>query len=291
MKRWIRLILLALAVGLALVVAAALAGVWMYHGTPGWYYTQSLTPEQSRAAANRADQKFADLISWVASVQAQNIRRRLGTSGPADRVDPPTPSKTITLSDDELNAFFQSWDNPDKSHMQAAVAPFFSEGRLIFTDDSIILAGKSADFGTLASAQFDPMIDSDGKLWLRFAGIQAGRLPLPRAVVSGKLDHFSTYLKARLSFYQQSADVDPTLTANGPAVAAGMTRLLLDGLNDGPSEPILFIPFDLGNLHRAMPVKLSEIKISRGQIALTVQPLSESDQPTVENLIEQPYQQ
>jgi hypothetical protein len=291
MKRWIRIIVLALAVGLVVVLAVVLAGTWMYHGTPSWYHARSLTPEQSRAAANRADQKFADLISWVASVQAQNVRRQLGTSEPADRADPPSPSKTITFSEDELNAFYQAWDNPDKSHMQAAVAPFFSQGRLVLMDDSIILAGKSPDFGTVASAQFDPMIDSDGKLWLRFAGIQAGRLPLPRSVVADKLDRLNTYLKGRLAFYQQTANVDPTLTANGSAVVAGMTRLLLDALNDGPSEPILFVPFDLSNLHRAMPVKLSGVKISRGQIALTVQPLSESDQPTVENLIEKPYQQ
>jgi hypothetical protein len=69
-----------------------------------------------------------------------------------------------------------------------------------------------------------------------------------------------------------------------------MTRLLLDGLNDGPSESILFVPFDLSDLHRAMPVKLSAIKVSQGQINLTFQPLSDSDQSTVEDLIEKPYQ-
>jgi hypothetical protein len=291
MKRWIRVLLLALAIGLTLVVAAALAGAWMYRGTPGWYHVHRLTAEQSRAAANRADQKIADLFSWVASVQAQNVRRNLGTTtASVEPTDPPANSKTITLSEDELNAFIQEWENPDKSQLQKTLAKFFSQGRLVLIDDSIIVAGESTDFGTLASAQFDPVIDSEGKLWLRFEGMAAGRLPLPHSVVADKLDRFTTYLRDRLSYYQQSADVDSTLTANGSAAAAGMTRLLLDGLNGNSSEPILFVPFDLSHLRRALPVKLSAVKISRGQITLTLEPLSASDLGTVEDLLEKPYQ-
>jgi hypothetical protein len=38
-----------------------------------------------------------------------------------------------------------------------------------------------------------------------------------------------------------------------------------------------------------MPVKLSAIKLSQGQVTLTLQPLSDSDQSTVQDLIEKPY--
>jgi uncharacterized protein YpmS len=290
MKRWVWIILFALATGLVLIAAAALAGTWMYRGTPNWYHTSRLTVEQTKAAANRADQKLAAVFSWVAALQAQNTRRHLGTSAPADRIDPPSSSQTLSLSEEELNSFIQAWQNPEKSQLQQALARFFSEGRLVFVNDGIIVAGQSTDFGTLASAQFDPVIDAQGKLWLRFQGLQAGRLPLPQSVVANKVDRFTSYLRERLAFYQQTAQVDPTLTANGPAMGAGMTRLLLDGLNDGPSESILFVPFDLSDLHRAMPVKLSAIKVSQGQINLTFQPLSDSDQSTVEDLIEKPYQ-
>jgi uncharacterized protein YpmS len=289
MKRWMRVILIGLAAGLALLLAAAGAGEWMYHGRPAWYHHSHLTPAQAKAAANRADQKLADVFSWVASVQAQSVRRHLGTSAPADQTDPPANSKTVTLSDEELNAFIQAWENPDKSQLQQTLAQFFSEGRLILVEDGIIVAGQSTEFGTLASAQFNPVIDPEGKLWLRFAGIQAGLLPLPQSVVANKVERFTRYLRDRLSIYVQTANLDPTLTANGAAVEAGYTRLLLEGLNGGSSAPILFVPFDLGNFHRAMPVKLSAIKLSQGQVTLTLEPLSDSEQATVQDLIEKPY--
>ena len=181
MNRWFRVVFFAVAVGLIVVGAVTLAGTWMYHGTPGWYHSHPLTAEQSRAAANRADQKIADLFSWVASVQAQNVRRKLGTTASADPTDPPASSKTITLSEDELNAFIQAWESPDKSQLQKTLGQFFTEGRLVLAEQSIIVAGQSTEFGTLASAQFDPFIDSDGKLWLKFEGMAAGRLSLPNA--------------------------------------------------------------------------------------------------------------
>jgi len=255
MKRWIRVILIGVAASVAVLLAAAGAGAWMYHGRPAWYHHSHLTAEQAKAAANRADQKLADVFSWVASVQAQNVRRHLGTSAPANQSDPPASSKTVTLSDEELNAFILAWENPDKSELQQTLTKFFSEGRLILVDDGIIVAGQSTDFGTLASAQFNPIIDPEGKLWLRFGGIQAGLLPMPQSVVAGKVDRFTKYLRDRLSTYVETANLDPTLTANGAAVEAGYTRLLLDGLNGASSAPILFVPFDLGNFHRAMPVK------------------------------------
>jgi len=290
MKRWIRVILIGVSAAVVLLAAVTLAGAWMYHGRPSWYHHSRLTAEQSMAAANRADQKIADVFSWVASVQAQNVRRHLGTSAPVDQSDPPAASKTVTLSDEELNAFMQSWDNPDKSELQQTLAKFFSEGRLVLVDDGIIVAGQSTDFGTLASAQFNPVIDPEGKLWLRFQGIQAGLLPVPQSVVASKVDRFTKYLRERLSTYQQTANIDPTLTANGAAIEAGYTRLLLDGLNYGASAPILFVPFDLGNFHSAMPVKLSALKVSQGQVTLTLVPLSDSDQSTIEDLIAKPYE-
>jgi hypothetical protein len=284
--KWLRRILLLIAILLCAVVSAALVGIYLYRCTPGWYHPQTLSEEELKANANSADQKMADTISWAASVQAQAVRRH---HGGAAATEAPIGSKTVTLSENELNAFFGSWQNPDKSQLQARLAKYFSDGRLVLVDHEIILAGQSKSLGTLVSIHLQPSIDEGGKLRLQWEGVSAGMLPVPQAVIGGQLQKMRDSLQEELTFWQRSADVDQTMTANATAVESGMSRLLLDAMNDKESSPLFFVPFDLQDLHHALAVRVSAIEVSDGSLTLTLEPLTADDRSDVLGWIRKPY--
>jgi uncharacterized protein YpmS len=245
---------------------------------PSWYHPHVLSEAEQKETANRADQKLADAISWAASVQAQARRRELGKTTTGET---PIGEKTITLSEDELNSFFQSWQNPDKSELQRRLKRYFSDGRVVLAQNEIILAGEAKGYGTLVSLHLQPSIDETGHLRLQWEGISAGMLPVPKSSVGGSLDKAQAALREQMAFWQRSADVDPTLTANAAAAEAGMSHLLLDALNDRASNPIFFVPFDLGDLQSSLAVRISGIQVEDGSITMTLQPLSAGDRAGV----------
>jgi len=226
------------------------------------------------------------VISWAAQVQAQQVRRRRGT---ASSTESPVGPKTVTLAQDELNAFFDSWAGPQKSQFQRRVSRYFSDGRLVLTDGQIILAGQSLELGTLASVQLQPSIDGQGHLHLQWNGVSAGLLPVPESAIAGRLQRLQALLREQLDLWQESADIDQTLTANASAVEATMTKLLLDAINNRASEPLIFVPFDLGNLRHALPVRLSALEVGEGTITMTLQPLPLDDRMTILRGIQRPY--
>lgn len=284
--KWLRRLLLIAAILLCIVIAATLVGLYLYRSTPSWYRRSPLSEQERKAAANRADQKLADVISWAADVQAQQVRRHRGT---ASSTESPVGPKTVTLAQDELNAFFDSWSGPQKSQFQRRFSRYFSDGRLVLTEGQIILAGQSSEMGTLASVQLQPSIDGQGHLRLQWNGVSAGLLPVPESAIAGRLQRLQALLREQLDIWQESADIDQTLTANASAVEATMTKLLLDAINNRASDPLFFVPFDLGNLRHALPVRLSAVEVGEGTITMTLQPLPLDDRMTILRGIQRPY--
>jgi uncharacterized protein YpmS len=270
---------------LALLATSAL-GTYLYRGTPSWYRPQIATTAQTKDAANHADQKLLDLFSWAASAQAQQARSLHGITNTRD---PTVGPKTITFNEDEINSFISSWKTPDTSQLQQRIARYFTDGRIVFQDDAIILAGQSPELHTLASAEFDSRIDADGKLHLDLAALRAGRLPVPLSAVSGRLHHLQSLLHEQLILQQPTVNIDPALTANRSALAAGWLLLLLSAMNNQPCDPVLLIPFDMSNLRRGMPAKLTAIKVVEGEITLTVEPISASERKLLIDRLKQPY--
>jgi hypothetical protein len=283
---WFKRLFYLFAFVLLILLATSVFGTYLYRGTPSWYRPRIATTEQTKDAANRADQKLLDLFSWAASAQAQQAR---SLQGIANANDPRIGPKTVTFNEDEINSFISSWQTPDTSKLQQRIARYFTDGRIIFEDDAIILAGQSPELHTLASAKFDPQIDADGKLHLDLAALRAGRLPVPLSAVSSHLRRLQSLLRQQLILQQPTVDIDPALTANRSALAAGWLHLLLSAMNNQPCDPVLLIPFDMSNLRRGMPAKLTAIKVVEGKITLTVEPTPAGDRKALIDRLKQPY--
>jgi hypothetical protein len=284
--KWLKRLLYLIALVLLAIIAFALVGIPLYRGTPSWYRPRIATTQQIKDAANSADQKLLDLFSWAASAQARQLRRIHGISSPDDA---PLGPKTVTFTEDEVNSFIASWKNPDKSDLERRISRYFTDGRVVFDTDALILAGQSPAFGTLASAQFDPSIDAHGNLNVTLDSILAGRLPIPQVALARQLRSLQFLLQQQLALQRPAVAIDSALTANASALAASWLRLLLTALNDQTADPILIIPFNITNLRHGLPVKLTAIRIVPGQITLTLTPLAPEDRPPLLERLRQPW--
>jgi hypothetical protein len=285
--KWLKRLLIVVALGLLGVIGFSLVGVYLYRGTPRWYRPRVATTQQIKDAANIADQKLLDLFSWAASARAQQLRRLHGISRPGDA---PIGPKTVTFNDDEINSFAGEWRSSGTSAMQQRMSRYFSDGRVALEDDSLILVGQSPAFGTLASVIFKPGIDSQGDLNLRLDSLCAGILPVPRSAVAVQLARLHSVLQQQLAVDQPAIQIDPAQTANQPALAASWIRLLLSSLNDRSTSPVLIIPFDMSNLRSGFPVRITAIETSEGQLTLTMEPLNPGDAEHYLDWLKQPGQ-
>ncbi|MDP9172290.1 MAG: hypothetical protein M3O30_00290 [Planctomycetota bacterium] len=286
--KWLKRILLCVAVLLTVVIVAASIGVYMYRGRPGWYRPRTMTASQRKQTVNSADQKFADIFSWAAQVQAQQLR--ISHAKRPIREAPIGP-KTVTITEDELNTFADNWQGPDKSNLQSWFKGYFTDVRLVLDDGAMILAGQSRDLGTLVSVEFDPSVDVQGRLHFDLEGIRAGMLPVPRGVLGDRLDRLHSWLVSRLSKNQQWSEVDPTMVADTCAVGAVTTQLLLDAMDGNTSEPLMFVPFNLSDRRQSLTVRISAIKASQGSITLTLLPIPVTERTAVLTTIKKPYGQ
>jgi uncharacterized protein YpmS len=284
--KWLKRLLYLAAFILLGVIAFCLLGIYLYHGTPHWYHRHLATTQEAQQAANSADQKLIDLFSWAATAHAQELRSLRGVAKPSDQ---PIGPKTVTFNEDELNSFFASWQTPEKKQLQSRINRYFADGRVIFEPDTLILAGQSPAVDALVSANFHPSIDNQGKLKLSLGALHAGLLPLPRSALSDQFVRLEDLLTQQLAAEQQSVAIDPALTANSAALAASWLKLLLSALNDSPSDSILIIPFDMTNLRRGLPVKLTSVQVAEDQITLTVNPIAASERSDLENTLKQPW--
>ncbi len=284
MKLILRRILLVIAILLCVIFVSGVFAYHQYRAIPDWYVEQPVNPADQKIAANSADQKLADMFSWAAAVQAFNARQLRGDPGQS-----PGDSKTITLSDQELNAFLNAWNNPGLNSVEDKLSHYFTEGRLALAGGKLIVAGKSRDLGVIISAALEPSVDSSGQFHLQWDGLSAGELNIPRAAFSSRLRDVNSQLQDQLQRYQASADVDKTLIGNTAAVQAAFTRWMLDAINGQASDSTAFIPFDVGNFQTAEAVKLTAVQVQGSSIALTFQTLSPAQREAILSSLRQPY--
>jgi hypothetical protein len=284
--KWLKRLLTLVALGLLAVIAFCLLGIYLYHGTPSWYHRRLASTQEVRDAANSADQKLIDLFSWAASAHAQELRRLHGKAGVSDQ---PIGPKTITFSEDELNSFLSTWNSPEKGELEQRISRYFTDGRVVFEPDAVILAGQSPTLDALVSAEFDPTIDAQGNLRLQLGSLRAGRLPVPQSMVQGYLDRLHVLLVQQLATEQPSANIDQALAGNAPALASSWLRVLLSGLDGRATDPVLIIPFDMTHLKTGLPVTVTGIAIGEGKITLVLDPVSPDQRQEILKRLKQPY--
>jgi uncharacterized protein YpmS len=273
-----------LAILASVVIAAGIVAYQQFRAVPDWYVQQSVSFDDQKIAANNADQKTAQLLTWAAAVQAYDARKLRGDPGQS-----PPNSQTITLSDTELNAFIDAWQNQGLSEIQDKLSRYFTGGRFALADNRIILAGKSRDMGVIVSAQLEPSVDESGNLHLNWAGISAGDLNIPRTFFAQRLADVNAQLQNKLAQYQQAAQIDKTLNANTAAAQASITHWFLDALSGQPSDPTTFVPFDVGNFQNCEAVKLTNVQVANNALVLTFQSLSPSDRDAILSRLTAPY--
>jgi len=264
--KWLRRLLLFL---LFVAIFAGTAGIvaWrLSRRPPQWYSRRQINPEVAAAAARRAQRQVLRTLSWAQDQQAYVASSRVGP--PSTQ---PEKSLQISFTEDELNGFFQNWDATFR--WTDRYQEYMADPQIVVEDGRLILAADVKQMGTVMSVEFDPRLE-EGKLHMPVERVLAGRLPLPQSFWSGYRVGFESAMKRNLQAWQRGAEIRPDGTANSDAVEAAMTELLLDVLNDRPARPILFLPYDVSNGRRSLPVKVTGLEVTNKAVVVTLQPLS-----------------
>ena len=275
--KWARRFLL-LAVFLSVFAGAAGFAAWhLSRRPPHWYARRQIEPEVAAAAARRAQRQVLRTLSWAQDQQAYVSSSRVG---------PPStqPEKTLQISftEDELNGFFQNWDAA--FGWTSRYQDYVSNPQIVVEDGRLILAADVKQMGTVMSAEFEPRIEN-GTLHMPVERLLAGRLPLPQTFWSGYRSSLESAMKKILPAWKRGAEIRPDGTANPDAVEAAMTELLIDVLNDRPARPILFLPYDVSNSRRSLPVKLTGVEIANKALVVILQPLNADERQVLLNSI------
>jgi hypothetical protein len=288
MKKWLRRILWLLASGLVLSAGAAVLGYRQITRTPDWYAPPPVDSPEWSAAANRADQKVAQTLSWAAEVHAHRVRMRraaaVGTTLPS--ADAAPGPRSISFTDTELNAFFVKWANAPTG-VPEKIAQFAEGLRLYIQNGKLILAGKLIKTGIIASVQLLPSIDSSGRLLLALQEVDAGCLPVPRSFLP--LDSVRGGLLEDLPRWQDDAAFAPDGIANESAIAAETAKLFLHTMDGSAAPAVAFLPSDVTRLKRAIPVKMTAISLSDHTLNATIDELSDAERQALLESIKASY--
>ena len=285
-RKWIKRSLLGIAV---VLTAAAALSYWAFKGTPAYYHRLQLSDAERADAADRAEKKFIRTKEWANDLWVGEERSLAAGQG-RDATNPGAQATTaaagqpftVSFTEHELNAFFEKWSKSWEQRYQQHVR----DPAVVLRDGRIILLGTLVDVGTIASFHFQPLIDDANQLRLTLESVRAGRLPMPEMVWSAQRDRLVAALQRRLPAWQQGATITPNGVANRNAVAAHMSKLLFDVLERRPREPVLFLPFDDDG--RAVPVRLTDVRIAEGELTLTVEPMTPADRAVLLERIREP---
>jgi hypothetical protein len=278
--KWKKRILRGSASALAMLLIVGGISWYLYHQNPSWYHPQSASDEDHKTDANQAIQKLGGTFSWAAGIRAQFVRQSRGES---KSTEPMAGPNSITLSEDEINAFLQDWNDPETWDLQQGLQQHFSNGRVAMVDRQIILAAESKELGAVLSIVFAPTINDAGKLDLQMQGIFIGRLRIPRAALKGKLGELRQMLADGLAEDQTDVHISTSMVANPQAASASWTRMLIDAIDGRPSEPIIFLPFDLRVTSQLLAVHVTDVQISDGSITLTFEPIGTDRRKEIED--------
>jgi uncharacterized protein YpmS len=282
MKKWIKRIMLAVALMLSVTALMLAGGFALIRRTPDFYHRSLLSPAQRAAAASRAETKLTAMENMVVDSHGSEIR----AINRATTV-PQAGARTFTFTEDELNSLFNKWS--DLHDWREVYQRFIDDPVIILQPGKIILAGKLRfkDLDTVVSVHFQPRITPDGKLDVNMVSILGGRLPLPQQLMEPMRDHMDRYLADRLPNWRAKANIEANGATNEDAMKVALGKLALEAANHEPGEPVVFFPLMSDRLI-SVPVKLVGIAIDKNALTLTVVPMNAGERGELLGRIKQP---
>jgi hypothetical protein len=259
----------------AFIAVASGYSVYLARGTPDWYAEAPPAESVRAAAANESDQKLAELLSYASDVAAAQRRRDLTGGGtPADIIGP----KTITFSELQLNAFLAKWSVPLKG-VASQVSRYIANPKVVLLSGRLLIAGNLPSSGilshTVESVEFDPSIEADGQFSLELSHVYCGRLPVALALINGPRHKLTSQLQTSIPQWESRAAVSPQGVANRYAFDAALGKTLLAGLKGYATDSIVFLPCDLTDFRRFVPVRLTQVSLADRSVTFAMRPLSD----------------
>ena len=274
-RTWLKRIVLGVVLLLVVLVGTVTTAYFMSGSRPSWYRSKKLTTQQVAKLEVQARDKLLGLQNWAqdqSNWPAQAARPPVDT----DPTTAPSNTRTITLTEDELNAMMARWEEP----LLAKYGQYIADPYLGLRDGHIVLAVTMKDAGgRVLSAHVEPKLDDKGMLLLSANSLVAGRITVPKAFWSGYTDKLAAKLTEKLEQAREQARLEADGTGNVQAVISAGNRLLLNSLKDKSSDPVLFIPPDLEQWDKkGYPVKVVDVKVADQSLTLTVVTLSGPEQ-------------
>jgi len=269
-----------------MLVVLSAASVYMLRKEPEWFQRPVMTEQVRSEAVARAQTQLSRITDLASSLRAYEARRqkaiREGTTLPADELPKPL---TVLLTEDELNAVFQTYAHQrgwDREFDQLVADPV-----IVLQKDRVILAGKISELNIAASVYFGVGIDDKGQLRADMMRVLGGKLPLPDVVLEKYRGKVVQQLMNRLPIMQRQAKIDVRGVPNDSTVQASLTKLMLQSIKHEAAEPVFFLP--VLTAKGTVPVKLTDMQISDGQLQMTLGPMSEVERDEMLARLKSPY--
>jgi uncharacterized protein YpmS len=271
--KFLKYLLLGVAILLAGLIISTAIGYRYARQQPDFYLTYRWDSAQRSIVSQQALNKLLQTKELAAAAHFAEVRARTQTrpSASIQAITPRIQPLTVSFTQEELNAFiFHNLDTfPD---LRPKIEQYVRQPGLFLQGGHLIIAGHLSGTDFLASAHLAPSIDEQGQLRLRFVRVMAGRLPVPRAMISEHLDRLQNVLAERLPDLQKEAEMDEAGGSNSQLVMAAASKLLLATLSDQTSSPVLFLPVD--EKGKSVPLRLTKVEASDQRLSLTLEPMT-----------------
>lgn len=270
--KWLKRLLLVVAGILAVLVAAAGIGMHYLRSQPEFYRTYQWDGEQRAILNQQAVNKIGAARNQVLAAHYAQVRAQKAQPAPQPlRVTPPIH---VTLGEEELNAFLLH--NLELNRLKDRSEQYVTGPGIFLRDGRIIAAGWVKELGLLVSCHLEPSLDEQGRVHLRLAKIQGGRLPLPQALVNLAAEQLRAPIQSRLSAWRDQAQMDSSGAFNSSAMAAGLGKMLLEVLEGKAPEALLYVPVEESKWTN-VPMRLTQLKVEGQKLIVQAEALTRSE--------------
>lgn len=256
--------LVALAVGAAVVWVQITAAPDFYRRYE-WSDAQRSVLSQQALNSMLLAQKSAQ-ESYFGAVRA--MRDRIAG---LKAVEPPPRQVTISLTQEQANAFIEH-NLQTFTHIQDRYAHLFREPAVFFRDGRIVLAGRTARPECLASLHYRATLDGEGRLCATLERTMAGRVPVPRSVLEGRIERAAESLRPSIAAWKRQANMDDAGGLNAAAVNAGLGLMLLDIAAGRPTDAVMFVP--VNDKGTAVPMLITALRVDEEALTVSAKPMS-----------------